>query len=663
MILDARVRAAWQTQLAAAVKTPGLLRELIQRRADLLPRFAAQYQQLRALPRRARRALQRRLGYSLAGMALLLTLGQGQSSAATINVTTNVPDIKADGRCSLVEAIVNANNDAATHPDCTAGNGADTIVLQPGSVHTLTNINNTFSGPIGLPVLTSEITIEGNGSTIERASSAPNFRLLAVQFPGNSTQRTYLKDVTLRGGVAGNPHSPAVGDQGGGILNFGVLTIENSTISGNTAAFTGGGVSSGNTLTIKNSTLSDNSAYVRGGGIFNSGFLDVESSTLSGNTATLSGGGIAHVGSRRQGGRLLTLENSTLSGNTALRGGGIENYQSTVTIENSTLSGNIATASGGGIYTYGESFGIVTIVRSLISGNLAPSRSEIHFGGGRLYVNNFNIFGANGTVGGGFSPGATDIVPTVPLSDILDPMLADNGGPTLTHALVTGSPAIDASPVDSHCPAADQRNVCRPQGAACDIGSFEYQGPLDSGCNIALTPAKVWVGLKNSDDQGTQFDLRAELYRQDTLMAVGEVLCVTGITSNPTKAKEVVIPFGPPGNVTLDRTDLLSLRVLTRVGTTEGGKKCSGPGGSHNSAVGLKLYYDAILRASGFGVEINSISLMNYFAHTGSEDFLDATAPTASVAKSKASTGINFANGNPWKEIGRWSMIINATNP
>jgi hypothetical protein len=72
----------------------------------------------------------------------------------------------------------------------------------------------------------------------------------------------------------------------------------------------------------------------------------------------------------------------------------------------------------------------------------------------------------------GFSAGASDIVPAGAITTILA-QLADNGGPTYTHALVPGSPAIDASPHDADCPSADQRGVSRPQGAQCDIGAFE----------------------------------------------------------------------------------------------------------------------------------------------------------------------------------------------
>ena len=120
---DAHVRAAWQAQVAIAIKTPGLVPVLLQRRQELLPRFGACYTQLRALPRRVRRALQRKWKHSLAGIALLLALGQEPALAATINVS---------GGCSLINAITAANTDTATG-GCPKGSGADTIRLPAGS--------------------------------------------------------------------------------------------------------------------------------------------------------------------------------------------------------------------------------------------------------------------------------------------------------------------------------------------------------------------------------------------------------------------------------------------------------------------------------------------------------------------------------------------------
>jgi len=157
-------------------------------RHALLPRFAAHYTQLRALPRRVRRALQRKWGPSLASLALWLALGQSPAQAATLPVSAG---------CTLVDAITAANTDTATN-GCPAGSGADTIVLPAGSMQTLTSVNNDTYGPTGLPVVSSVITIEGQGSTIARASSAPEFRIFAVGSMGELT----LQETTVSGGQA-----------------------------------------------------------------------------------------------------------------------------------------------------------------------------------------------------------------------------------------------------------------------------------------------------------------------------------------------------------------------------------------------------------------------------------------------------------------------------
>src|SRR6185295_15416795 len=186
------------------------------------------------------------MAWSLAGAALLLALGQGVGIAATITVTTNNPYIISDGQCSLIEAINNANNDAATFPDCAAGSGADTIVLPANANLALSAVYartyGQFGDPVGLPPITSRITIEGNGATIIRQANAPDFGLMAVRgnvfqgvgVPPSPGGDLTLKNVTLSGGSSF-----------GGLSNGGTLSVKNSTISGNT----GVGVSNGGTLT------------------------------------------------------------------------------------------------------------------------------------------------------------------------------------------------------------------------------------------------------------------------------------------------------------------------------------------------------------------------------------------------------------------------------
>jgi hypothetical protein len=191
--------------------------------------------------------------------------------------------------------------------------------------------------------------------------------------------------------------------------------------------------------------------------------------TIDGNGSTIMRMGVPfHIFAVSNSGNL-TLQETTVSGGSSNLGGGVFNG-GTLTITNSTISDNSASDDGGGVF---NAFGTVTLNRTLISGNAALTGPEID-SNDDVTADNFNLFGYSGDDGvSGFSPGATDIVPAVGLSAILDTALADNGGNTLTHALVSGSPAIDAAGPSCPPPATDQRGVTRPQGAACDIGAFE----------------------------------------------------------------------------------------------------------------------------------------------------------------------------------------------
>jgi hypothetical protein len=373
---DALLRARRQGIAEASTHADDIAQRLRWREPELLPEFTRHYQQLMSLSRQVRRRLQRQWRRSLAGIALLLALGMQPAVSATVNV---------GGACTLARAIRSANSDTAVG-GCTAGSGADRILLPAGTTQTLTTVNNTVYGATGLPVIRSVITIAGNNSTIRRASSAPEFRIITVGSHGNLT----LQDTTVRGGTLLD------GDvNGGGVANYGRLTITNGTISGNSTGGNGGGVYSGATMTLTNSTISGNAAY-GGGGIRNSGTLSITSSTISGNTAAASGGGVSS-------GITLAVANSTISGNAAgFAGGGVDSAGD-ITVTNSTISGNTAGDRGGGLANLYRA----TIIRSTISGNTAGDR-----GGGvtnRVYgtmtVTNSTISGnstsGTGSYGGG----------------------------------------------------------------------------------------------------------------------------------------------------------------------------------------------------------------------------------------------------------------------
>jgi hypothetical protein len=175
-------------------------------------------------------------------------------------------------------------------------------------------------------------------------------------------------------------------------------------------------------------------------------------------------------------------------------------------------------------------------------------------------------------------------------------------------------------------------------------GPVTVQAPPSVSAGVAT----FWLGLKNSDDLLTRFDVRAELYNGSTLVAVGETRCITDITRNPSLAKEVTVPFGPM----TPASGALSMKVLTRIGTNPDNTKCNVPGGGHNNAVGLRLYYDGVSRPSRLGQEPPA---PNVFLHsTGTNFFLNATPPTAATAKFADSAGVDFNGGNPWKVIRTW---------
>jgi hypothetical protein len=533
---DRTIAAAWDSQVKEADNAPWLAGTLTECGGELFERFAACYAELRVLPRSARRALQRqlarsselaailpeyfqnggrrlqhRMAWSLAGAALLLAIGQGVATAATITVTTINPNIASDGQCSLIEAIVNANNDAATHADCAAGSGADTIVLPTNANVTLSAVYaSPYGQPIGLPFIRGRITIEGNGARIAREVDVPAFRLMAVGVFGDLT----LQSVTLSGGSSSGTGGGVIndgtlsiknsiisGNTGGGLGNFGTLAIDNSVISNNAANFGGGGVRNFGTLTIKNSTISGNTSNFGGGGVYNYyGTVTIENSTISNNAATNDGGGISNEGGANQG-RGLTITNSTISANRANRGGGISNSQCFY-------------------YPFFSCPAAFTLNRSLIAGNHAPVAPEIQNDASNSIVNanNFNLFGSNGNAGvNGFSPGPTDIVPSVPLAQILSP-LKNNGGPTQTHAPSAGSPAIDAGDPggcrnsQGSLISSDQRGFVRHvdgnnDGAArCDIGAVEGLGfavPIDFDgdgiTDIGVYRNGTWFVLRSSD--------------------------------------------------------------------------------------------------------------------------------------------------------------------
>jgi predicted outer membrane repeat protein len=258
------------------------------------------------------------------------------------------------------------------------------------------------------------------------------------------------------------------GNSGGGVVAapniFGgraYITITDCIISGNSTTVDGGGIGGATTLTVANSTISGNSARTSGGGI-SGGDVSLVNSTVSGNSAGTTGGGV--------GGGDLSIVNSTVSGNSAgTSGGGLSTFFSSLRVANSTITGNSA-PSGGGIYNDGQS-SVVEISNTIL--NAGALGENIFNNGGTVTSDGYNLSSDDG---GGYLTGPGDQINTDPL---LGP-LQNNGGPTFTHALLPGSPAIDAGdPNFIPPPSTDQRGCPfdRVSNGRIDIGSFETQLP------------------------------------------------------------------------------------------------------------------------------------------------------------------------------------------
>jgi hypothetical protein len=249
-----------------------------------------------------------------------------------------------------------------------------------------------------------------------------------------------------------------------------VLSIDGSTITGGWISGLGGGFSNGlhSTLHVTNSAISGNSSN-SGGAFYNLGTLDVTNSTVSGNSAEVAGGPFEFEGGGFLNFGTLNVTNSTISGNSAYTGGGFYNDFAYLTLMNSTVSDNSAVDEGGGFYADGA----LDVTNSIVAGNLAPLGPDVS---GRFRSGGYNLVGDESNINW-TATATSDQVGTAanPIDPLLGP-LQNNGGPTATHQLLAGSPAIDAGDPLFVGLSFDQRGTGfnRIVNGTVDIGAFEF---------------------------------------------------------------------------------------------------------------------------------------------------------------------------------------------
>jgi hypothetical protein len=644
-----------------------------------------------------------------------LLLGAAAADATTRTVT-NTSDNAAFSLRALIAASAAGDtinfNIPTTDPGYNAAIGVFTITLTSGQLAISRDLNI-----IGLT--NAKIAVSGNNASRVFDITAGNVAISGLTITngngGNGvaggifSERTSTLTVTgctisgniadsgggiFNGGTVNITNSTLSGNSatsgGGGILNSGTATITNSTISGNHGDFGGGGIftNPGTVTTITNSTISGNSANVGvgvGGGIYNNGTLTLTNSTISGNTTTGNnnslGGGIYNNGTA-------TITNSTISGNSANAsfGGGIDNAGGTMTITNSTIFGNSANFSGG---INNSNNGTLTITNSTIFGNSASSAGGISNNSGTVNARNtiiakntspsggpdfagtltsqgFNLIGNSS--GGTITPMTGDQIGggSQPVIDPkLDTTLNDNGGPTFTLALGSGSPAINKG--HSSGSNTDQRGFPRPAGLpngigdGGDIGAYEVQADLLPGCN---TINRI---VNNNSDSGTDslravianvcpgstitFDMSPGKVVSPINLTSAELLISKGLTINGPGADKLTVQRSA-GNFRIFHITSGKLNAISGLTIANGNPADSG-GGIYNES-------NSALTVTGCAISGNSANTNSGFTSSGGGiyNFNATLTLTTSTISGNTATG----NGGGINNSGTVSGTMTVTN-
>ena len=321
------------------------------------------------------------------------------------------------------------------------------VTIRNGQTSSVDGAGGIYSN-VGNPLILNNVTVSGNTATAGDGGG--------IRANGGTVSFTNL---TLTG-------NHASGNGGGVAITSTFAGITGSVVSGNQTTAgpsVGGGVSvaSGGNLTINGTTLSGNSA-TSGGGVAALGgsVLTLLTSTVNANNATVSGGGISTATASE-----VNVRNSTLSGNSAPSGGAaVKSGPSLLTFSFSTLAANTSGVTSSGFATSPGTFLTATILANTAA-NCASPDNDIGSG-------DFNL-SSDGTCVT-FLNQPNDLHSTNPKLGAL----ASNGGMTQTHALLAGSPAIDRVPGGGGCNGlgitTDQRGIGRPAGAGCDVGAYEF---------------------------------------------------------------------------------------------------------------------------------------------------------------------------------------------
>jgi uncharacterized repeat protein (TIGR01451 family) len=415
--------------------------------------------------------------------------GTNYENTATVSTTTDDPNPENNSSTATTTALSCLTGLVVTNNADSGVGSLRQAIADVCDGATITFDMTQVVSPIALTsaelAINKNLTIQGPGAsllTVQRSTavSTPDFRIFDI-----TSGTVAISGLTVSNGNVAN--------EGGGIFNGGTLTLTNVTVSGNQitatgAPFHGGGVASTGTLTLTNSIVSGNSAAAPGAFLSNGGGVADLGGTLTVSSTTVSGNSASRAGGLYTSGGTLNLINSSISGNSATAaGGGIFNDTSgTTNSTNCTITNNRSDSDnsggeqGGGIIV---NAGTVTLKNTIVAGNFRGTGTTRDDVSGALDpTGSFNLIG-DGTNMTGISNGSnSNQVGSAgsPINALLA-ALGNYGGPTQTHALLPGSPAINSGSntiANNASLTTDQRGpgFNRIVNTTVDIGAFESSG-------------------------------------------------------------------------------------------------------------------------------------------------------------------------------------------
>jgi CSLREA domain-containing protein len=483
---------------------------------------------------------------TIRGAGSALTIFDGADLDRVLDVTT-VGKLNLSG--------VTIQNGTAGNAGGIKNSGVLNIVDSVIQNNVVTGATNSVGGGIGnsLGTLTLDgVTVQGNTATINGGglyNNSGSVTIIDSTFENNSAAgdggglSIFRGSLTFTGGTIRNNTAGVDGgglsvdaatvkvidttinnntatEDGGGVnsINAANVLVETSTITANVAGSFGAGIRNFNaTFGLTSSTVSANSSGQSGGGFENDrGVAEIAGTLFQGNTAGDSGGGLNTFSAST------AITNSTFSGNQSIfDGGGINNGNlSVATIVNSTIVANTAGSSGRG--GGARNFGSMNVANTIFSNNVGVASGRELFGSYTSLGN--NLIREIGGAAGFFNGTNGDLIGNS--SNVFEPFitpLQDNGGPTLSHALLIDSPAIDAGNSNG-AGQIDQTGATRIQDGnvdnafAVDIGAVEYVAPLTTFIvNTTNDTIDVNIGNGTVEDSDGNVSLRAAILEANAL--------------------------------------------------------------------------------------------------------------------------------------------------